>query len=555
MLGAPRLLSSRTGVSCFLFRFLARHMSMDLVSKGSNGTLAILLGPIFARIGLSSEFGGQCPPRKRYRDISWLLFTEGPPTNNHMSPTSPSYSAQTATHSPHVETRHFLVSSELPGPEEGSPGNYNVPLLAVAGIVVLWLFIFVLVVWNYSDYAKPALHDASGTDVDPTADLDEWLIRPLFDDDDNSTEEEVARGMTNGDAEDLEGRKSVMPGACNNDQKFWANLNATQVPTIASNPPHESTPYETKSGTQEHVPSTVPKENDSELLGPGTPCRPSTQPREKYEPVAKDENGAEGTPDNGHVGKSTSIFALETPSPSDPLSPLTQPHTDGSSSGSQIDDGSGCAPPNKRYEHTSVLGRQTPLLDATVSPLRRARLSDDHETIGGDTFWADQVDARLSGRQDIYQAPRRSKHRCSSCDPFWYQGGQEDYANNWRERHPLDAGKASPIFDEAGEAEYLGTHTEEGSIRERRYLTPPLKFDSPDAEWPDLSSNRANISADPLQERYVVPQKRAHMMRDHAWSAGCLCIPNPPVDEWWDSMTLLFQPVPGLEPIREIVKK
>jgi hypothetical protein len=442
------------------------------------------------------------------------------------------------------------------GPEEGR-GNYSVSFLAVASIVILWLFILVLVVWNCSDSAKQAQYDAPGIEMGPTADLDEWLIRPLLDDDDNAMEGKVTHDMINGGAEDLEGQRSVMSGAStsidstgrvandsryvtapiryvsedhqpsHNDRTFWTNLNACQVPTIASNPLHKSTPYDAKNETQEHAPLTVPSENDPELLGTGTPCRPSTRPSEKYGPVVKDENGAEGTveleldhnrmkPDAGHVDKSTSTSTPETSSDLDPVPPLTQPPEDESSNGRRTDNGSECedvsdsdsqgvevALPEKRYEH-SVLGRRTASLDATVTPLRRARsmgyllkkreLSDDNEVGGGDTFWADQVDARLSGRQDIYQAPRRSEQRYSSCDPFWYQGGREDDVDNWRERHPQDTyiGNENPISDKPGQDEYLGTQIEEGGTRERRYSMPPLKFDSADAEWPNLSSDRAD---------------------------------------------------------------
>ncbi|KAF8845909.1 hypothetical protein BDN67DRAFT_1064438 [Paxillus ammoniavirescens] len=698
---------------CFLFRLLARLRGMDLVSKGSNGTSALLLAPIFGLMGLSdgsgvsrglglrpsspwihfysNDAGMQCPPKKRPRDFSWLLSTEGSPANNHTSPNFPSHPAH--THSPLVETRHFLVSSEMPGPEEG-PGNYSVPLLAVASIVIVWLFILVFIVWNCSDSAKQAQSDATGIELGPTADLDEWLIRPLLDDDDNFMEGKVIDDMINGGAEDLKGQRSIMPGAwleelqgqgaiigaarelvvhtvercscglsvayptstsvdstghvaknsrCvaapiryvskdhqpnNDDRTFWTNLDASKVQTIAFNPLHKFTPYDTKREAQKHTPLTVLSENDPELLGTGTPCRLSTRPSEKYGPVVKDRNGAEGTveleldydimkPDSGHADKFTSTSTPEISSHNDlDPPPPTQPQRDESSSGRQMDDGPDCgdvsdsdsqgmevALPKKGYEH-NVLGRRTASLDVTVTPLRRARstgyllkkreLLDDNEVVGGDSFWADQVDARLSGRQDIYQAPRRSEHRYSSCDPFWYQGGREDDVDNWRQRHPQDTyiGKENPIPDKAGQVEYLGTQIEEGSTKERRYSMPPLKFDSADDEWPNLSSDRADRSADAPQGRYVVPQKRAQMRDPHlspqsrprlspngssnlsffpfkrtpsllvadAWRAGCLCVPNPPVDEfrevdeWWDSMTLLFQSVPGLEPSLEDVR-
>ncbi|KAF9222401.1 hypothetical protein BS17DRAFT_881205 [Gyrodon lividus] len=687
---------------CFLLRLLARHGSVSLVLKGSDGMLAIILGPIFALTGLSDnsgvsrapglrpsswdhfpskDAGIQCPPKRRYGDIPWFLFPEGSPANNQTVPIYPTFVAHATdiTHSLHNETQHFLVSSEMPGSEDLA-GNYNISLPAIAGFVALWLIILVVVIRHCSNGTKShsTKHvpcDAVRIDVDPTADLDEWLIRPLFDDDNGYLGWKATRHLIDGGAGDLEKQRAVMPGAWFEEQEQQLIIGVfpqpvvdtveilevlllqyEMLPTMTSNPARESStatppasleashysvdmsicPDGTEGHEQErsnglnvsNAPSTNDAPAQSEANSEIRDRAPLTVSSKSDSTVPREGNdgGAEGaaepdldhertTANVGHVGKSLSTSTPENCSVLDPVSspPLIRSHTDESASSSEIDDhpehedvsdsDSRCAEvilPKKRYEY-SVLGRRTNGASPVTPPppLRRVRSTgyllknrevlDDADAAGWDTFWADQVDARLSdGGQDLYRAPRRTEYRDGSCDPFWYQGRREDEADNWRERHleDIDIGKERPSLEKGGEVEHLGIQIGQTSTRQRRYSMPPLKVDKADAESPNLSSNRADRSADTPQGRYVVPQKRAQTMRDphlssppsprpssnvssklgffpfktapsllvaDAWSPGCLYFPNLPVDEfrqvdeWWDSMTLLFKPAPAME--------
>ena len=152
---------------------------------------------------------------------------------------------------------------------------------------------------------------------------------------------------------------------------------------------------------------------------------------------------------------------------------------DGSDGGlSGISSHRGDISPLDRKDVYRVLGRQQDnALSDTGCPfsLRRARstghlsntrdvFDDDDEGTGGDFYWTEQVNARLSGERDF--RPAQAPVRSDGCS--WPREGREDESDNWRTR-------SSQVFGAREEpSDALQCQVDSNSTKLRRYSSPPL---------------------------------------------------------------------------------
>ncbi|KAF8557904.1 hypothetical protein OG21DRAFT_1481909 [Imleria badia] len=178
--------------------------------------------------------------------------------------------------------------------------------------------------------------------------------------------------------------------------------------------------------------------------------------------------------------------------------------------------------------------------------LKRDISDDDDEGTGDDSYWTEQVNARLSGKRDTRHEPCRYGLTDGSS---WPREGREDGTDNWRTR-------SSQII-------HVAAQVDDNSTKLRRYSSPSLSVNA-------SLSHRAD-SGDGPQGVYVVPQRRGDrcwspvssprpsgrpsglgffplgktppLLTPEAWRPGCLYMPDPPVDEpsqadaWWDGLT------------------
>ena len=102
--------------------------------------------------------------------------------------------------------------------------------------------------------------------------------------------------------------------------------------------------------------------------------------------------------------------------------------------------------------------------------LRREHdMSDDDDETGDDSYWAEQVNARLSGEQDTPHAPCRYGWTDGSS---WPREGREDETDNWRMQSPQVTHVAAQVDDNGTKVRrYSSPQNASFSHRAGRYVT------------------------------------------------------------------------------------
>lgn len=161
------------------------------------------------------------------------------------------------------------------------------------------------------------------------------------------------------------------------------------------------------------------------------------------------------------------------------------PSEDGSNEGSfGVGTQCGDMAASERKDEYRILGRrQDGALSGTSCPppLRRTRSSgylwkrrdvfdDDDEGTGDDSYWTEQVNARLFGDRDSGRASCR--HSWSDASS-WPQEGREDETDNWRTRSSQDTHFAAP----KGTSDTVRCQADSDSTKLRRHSSVPLDAD------------------------------------------------------------------------------
>ncbi|KAH0828964.1 hypothetical protein J3R83DRAFT_2393 [Lanmaoa asiatica] len=111
----------------------------------------------------------------------------------------------------------------------------------------------------------------------------------------------------------------------------------------------------------------------------------------------------------------------------------------------------GCPPPLRRACSTGYLWKKRDIFD------------DDDEGPSDDSYWTEQVNARLSGER----VSRRATCRYGWPDvSSWPREGREDETDNWRTRNPQKTSGA------------VQSHANSDNTKLRRYSSPPLNVDT-----------------------------------------------------------------------------